>query len=59
MTVYHLQHVSVKEYRPQAISVTSLIFLGCIDELSCSVHRFLNVLLNLAILYEYIFAYIS
>jgi len=37
MTVYHLQHVSVKEYWPQAISVYSLIFLGCIDELSCSV----------------------
>jgi len=41
MTVYHLQHVSVKEYQPQAISVSSLIILGCICELSCSVHTYL------------------
>jgi len=59
MTVFHLQRVSVKEYRLQAISVSSLIFFGCIDELSCSVHSFLNVLLNLAVSYKYIFAYIS
>jgi hypothetical protein len=52
MTVYHLQHVQLR-------SIGLRIFIGCTDELSCSVHSFLNVLLNLAVSYEYIFAYVS